>query len=413
MEKETHKSKVESRHQFYKRSYFPASTKRSNQNCTGTTQPIHINTVCCETSFKRKTNFQLKEFESVCTALQVQDGRSGYGTQVHSTRRLHDEVRPPGRLFLSANPRQLQTLSTIHLSRNNIRVPVPPIRALQCTLDIHQTIETSHFTAAIAGDTNCNISGRYAHFGSESRQIGLGVSQHCECAKTTGLSYHAGKMLPSSNTTHRISGFPDQLHRHAASSTEREAPKHSGRMQEGIPESFYVDDRVVSPSRQNDPLHTNGTGTGSIALPCTTATVHKHTAPPEDKLPEQDQDFLIKGLINRPPMVDLTSNNSIQQHSINPTSIRYGHIHGCIHTGMGGPMQWNIDGGTLDSPGIQEPHQRSQVKSCPTTKKSVTAPRSRGHECGCNDLAMEQMDIIHSPPNSNATLHPEEVREDQ
>ena len=37
-------------------------------------------------------------------------------------------------------------------------------------------------------------------------------------------------MLPSSNTMHRISGLPDQLHRHAASSTEREAPKHSGRM---------------------------------------------------------------------------------------------------------------------------------------------------------------------------------------
>ena len=56
----------------------------------------------------------------------------------------------------------------------------------------------------------------------------------------------------------------------------------------------------------------------------------------EDKLPEQDQDFLINGLINRPPMVDLTSNNSIQQHSINPNSIRYGHIQGCIHTGIGG-----------------------------------------------------------------------------
>ena len=382
MEKETHKSKVESPHQFCKRSHFSASTKRSNQNCTGTTQPIHINTVCCETSLKRKTNFQLKEFESVCTALQVQDGRSGYGTQAHLTRLLHDEVRPPGRLFLSANPRQLQTLYTVHLSGNNIRVPVPPIRALQCTLGIHQTIETSHFTAAIVGDTNCNISGRYAHFGSESRQIGLSVSQHCQCGKTTGLSYQAGKMLPSSNTTHRMSGFPDQLHRHAASSTEGEAPKHSVRMQEGIPESFYVDYRVVSPFRQNDSLHTNETSTGFIALLCTTATPHKHTAPPEDKLPEQDQDFLIKGLINRPPMVDLTSNNSIQQHSINPTSIRYGHIHRCIHTGIGGPMQWNIDGVTLDSPGIQEPHQRCGVKSCPT-----------GHQ------------VLSSHSNTEATAH--------
>ena len=44
----------------------------------------------------------------------------------------------------------------------------------------------------------------------------------------------------------------------------------------------------------------------------------------------------------------------------------------------------------------------------PATKICVTAPRSRGDECGCNDLAMKQMDVIHSPPNSNATSHPEE-----
>ena len=90
----------------------------------------------------------------------------------------------PGDFMMNTNPRRLQTLSTVHLSGNNIRVPVPPIRAFQCTLDIHQTIETSFFTAAIAGDTNCNISGQYTHF---DRQIGFSVSQHCECAKTTAL----------------------------------------------------------------------------------------------------------------------------------------------------------------------------------------------------------------------------------
>ena len=379
------------------------------------------------------------------------------------------------------------------------------IRAIQCTLDIHKTIETSHFTAAIAGDTNCNISGRYVHFGSESRQTGLCVSQHCECAKTTGVSYQAGKMLPSSNTTHRISRLPDQLHRHAASSAEREAPKHSGRMEKGVPESFYVNDRVVCPSRPNDPLHTNGTCTGSIALPRTTKTAHKHAAPPEHGLPEQDHDFLIKALINRSPMVDLTSNSSIQQHPINLTSNRYGHIHGCIHPGMGGPRQWNTDGGTLgfqesknhinvlelkaaltaiksflctqprkpqhinlqmdNSTAVAYVNKRGGTKSSTlaelaveiwavchqnniwitahhlpgtqnvdadwasrqfnertqwtldksiftnypqTTKICVTTPRSRGDECGCNNLAMEQMDIIHSPPNSDATSHPEE-----
>ena len=207
MEKETHKSKVESRNQFYKRSHFSASTKRSNKNCTGTTQPIHINTVCGETNLKEKTNFQLKEFERCVQPCKFK--MEGL-----------DTVRKLIQLGDFMMKLDLQDAS---------------IRAFQCTLDIHQTIETSHFTAAIAGDTNCNISGRYAHFGLESRHTGLGVSQHCVCAKTTGLSYQAGKMLPSSNTTHRISRLPDQLHRHAAvSSTEREAPKHSGRMQEGI-----------------------------------------------------------------------------------------------------------------------------------------------------------------------------------
>ena len=200
----------------------------------------------------------------------------------------------------------------------------------------------------------------------------------------------------------------------------------------------------------------------------------------------------------------------------------YGHILGCFHQGMGSPMQWNTNGGTLEPPRIQESHQRSRVKGCPNghqvlsahspteatahqstdgqlycrglcqqerrdkvidvgrvsgrdmgrlpseqhmdnsttpswnsecrcglgltsfqrthgvdsgqvnfhtyskkilhstsrfvcistespaTKICVTIPRSRGDECGCNDLAMEQMDIIHSPPNSDATSYPEE-----
>ena len=43
----------------------------------------------------------------------------------------------------------------------------------------------------------------------------------------------------------------------------------------------------------------------------TAKTAHKHAAPPEDELPEQDHDFLIKGLINRSPKVDLTLSSSI------------------------------------------------------------------------------------------------------
>ena len=78
------------------------------------------------------------------------------------------------------------------------------------------------------------------------------------------------------------------------------------------------------------------------------APLHYRALQRQLQLPEQNEDFLIKGLINRPPMVDLTSNKSIQQHSINPTSIRYGHIHGCFHQGMGSPMQWNTNGRTLE-----------------------------------------------------------------
>ena len=61
MEKETHKSKVESRHQFYKRSHFSASTKWSNQNCTETTQPIHISTLfVVKQALKERPIFNLK-----------------------------------------------------------------------------------------------------------------------------------------------------------------------------------------------------------------------------------------------------------------------------------------------------------------------------------------------------------------
>ena len=50
-----------------------------------------------------------------------------------------------------------------------------------------------------------------------------------------------------------------------------------------------------------------------------------------------------------------------------------------------------------------------------TTEICVTTPRSRGDECGCNDLAIEQMDIIHSPPPSIVMLPCilKKIREDQ
>ena len=397
MEKETHKSKVGSRHRSIKEAISQLQLKGAIKIVQEQPNQFTSTLFVVKQASKERPIFNLKNLNRYVQPCKFK--MEGLDT----ARKLIQ----PGDFMMKLDLQDPYFSVPIHDSykhylrfifQGTTRVAVPPIRAFQCTPDIHQSIETSHFTAAIAGDTNCNISGRHAHFGSESRQIGLGVSQHCECAKTTGLSYQAGKMLLSSNKTHRISGFPDQLHRHAASTTEREAPKHSGRMQEGIPESFYVDDSAVSPSRQNDRLHTNRTGTGSIALPCTTATAHKHTAPPEDKLPEQDQDFLIKGRINRPPMVDLISNNSIQQHSINPTSVRYGHIHGCIHTGMGGPMQWNIDGGTLDSPGIQEPHQRSRVKSCPTghqvlsshSNTEATAHQSTDGQFCCSCLRQQE-----------------------
>ena len=197
METETHKSKVARRHQFYKQSNFKTSNERSNQNCTGSAQPVHFNTVCGETNLKRKANFQLKEFESVCRNLLVQDGGSGRSTQAHSTRRLYDEVRPTRRLFFRSNSRQLQELSAVHLSGNHLRVPVPSIRAIQRTQDIHKTVETDRSTTSIPGNTHCYIPGRYADSGPESRETVLSVPQHCGSATTTGVSHQTREMLNS------------------------------------------------------------------------------------------------------------------------------------------------------------------------------------------------------------------------
>ena len=151
METETNKSKVERGLGFYKRSHIATPSERCSKSCTGGDKPIHFNTVHSETSVQGQANFQFKESQMLCP---ISDS-----TQTYPTRRLHDEVRSPRRLFFRADSQQSQEISEVCIPRNNLRVPMPTIRAIQCAQDIYKTIETSHSIATNTWNTDCNISG--------------------------------------------------------------------------------------------------------------------------------------------------------------------------------------------------------------------------------------------------------------
>ena len=366
METETNKSQVERGLGFDKRSHHTTPSERCSKSCTGGDKPIHFNTVYSETSIQEQANFQFEESQSLCPISEVQDGRSGSSTQTDSTRRLHDEVRSPRRLFFHTDSQQSQEISEVCFPRNNVRVPMPAIRAIQCTQDIYKTIETGHGIATTTRNTDCNISGRYAYSGPKPRKTVVNFSECCQSTTTSGIYHQTGEMLPSPIPVSRVPGILDQLEGDDTSCTQRQTPKAPNRVQECTPKLLADTERTLGLIRQDEPLLPSGSSPGPFALSCSAEATYQQHSPEQTSL-EQDEGLFDKRITNRPPMVDFDADTSVQQVFNLSTGVRPGHLHRRIQSRMGSTVQRHVshDRGTMEHPRIQTTHQHSRNESSP------------------------------------------------
>jgi hypothetical protein len=104
---------------------------------------------------------------------------------------------------------------------------------------------------------------------------------------------------------------------------------------------------------------------GTFALSCSTeATYQQHS--PEQTYLEQYKSLPDRRITNRPPVVYIDADTSVQQVFNLTTSVRPDHLLRCVQSRMGSTVQQNYDRGTMEHPRIQTTHQHSRNESSPS-----------------------------------------------
>ena len=120
-------------------------------------RPIHLHPVCCSAKEQNKHDLQLESTECIRGDNQIQDEMNAITTLYATTRRLHDEIRSQGCLLFKSNNQTTQEVSAFHFRQCGVRIPMPTIRTLISSTNVHQCPENSNFITEETGTASDHL----------------------------------------------------------------------------------------------------------------------------------------------------------------------------------------------------------------------------------------------------------------
>ena len=214
---------------------------------------------------------------------------------------------------------------------------MPTIRVIQRPQDFHETVKTSHNTATETRNSDSDLPRRYAYSGPKSRETVVNLSECCRSVTTSWFSHQAGEVLSSSLPVSRVPGILDKFQGDDASRSKRETPESPIRVQECAQQSLADTERTLCSTRQDESLFASGSGTGSLALSCTTEATYQQRSS-ERRLLQQSANLSHKRFAERPPVVDLDQDSLVQQMPNLRTTVRHDRLHRSVQTRMGSSL---------------------------------------------------------------------------
>ena len=149
-----------------------ASQEGSNQGGSTSRESIHFLPISSGESLVQgriSTNYQPETLEQICRRMVLQNGGSSSSLFFDTTERFHDETRSQGRILFSPSSSRLPQIPTLCVQREDIRVPMSPIRVEISPSSLHQANDSSHIPYPEFGNTNCHLPGRRSHLTSGSQ----------------------------------------------------------------------------------------------------------------------------------------------------------------------------------------------------------------------------------------------------
>ena len=131
-----------------------------------------------------QTRGKLETTEPFCGKVQVQDGGGKDAERPDQEERLDDLHRSQGGLPIGADRGERQEVPQVCVGRQDVRVSVSPLRALQCTANLHQTIEAGDGPSQEERSAEHDFPGRHAAAGRIEAESGTVVTGSPESPQT-------------------------------------------------------------------------------------------------------------------------------------------------------------------------------------------------------------------------------------
>ena len=117
----------------------------------------NLNPVYCSAKEQNTPGLQLEATECIRGVNQIQDGRPAITTLYATRKRLHDEIRSQGCLLFNSNNETTQEVPAFHFRQCDVRIPMPTLRTLVSSTNVHQSPETSNFITEETGTASDHL----------------------------------------------------------------------------------------------------------------------------------------------------------------------------------------------------------------------------------------------------------------
>ena len=261
-------------------------------------------------------------------------------------------------LSFGSHRKEAQEISEVRVGGNHIQVHLSAIWSVQCAKNFHKAAEASHGLPALSRIANGHLPGRYPHTGREQRHPVTPGVLHNPAIRTIGVHYQPSKVHTRANPPYCLSWTSDRLGSHETSPARGEGSTYYQQLLPGTVKGGHHSTSVGRSDWQNvSSPPSSVTYTPSPPAPSTPTDPDTEsfrflqvTSDTEPRLPGQTD-----------VMDSLTALLEQIGHLYSPS--RPDNTVRCLTERMGGRVQWDSNGRSLDGAREEVTHKLPRATS--------------------------------------------------
>ena len=349
MATKSHDNQVQHSDEAHEHCYPHASRKDSNQGSSASQEPIYFLPIPSrESPIRRRisTNYQPEALKQICRRVVLQDGGSPGSPFVDTTKRLYDETRSQGRVVLfDPNPPRPSQIPTLCVQREDIRVPMSPLRSEISPSCFHQANDSNYSPYQEFGNTDCHFSRRHSHPTSISQRSTVYFQEDCDSPRAFRIPHQPEQMFA---TPFPATYLPGNIAQHG----------HNVSHPTGSTPATYQRQRYTTGVSYTPGTHKPCSSEWHLAGPSALPSSSEGSFSWNSKIGLQEFEAVprpVTGGYERPGMVAVPGTPGHQCSTPQMLTIRSGHSHRCIPIGQGATAD-NTSTGSRWSPEKSQQH---------------------------------------------------------